>query len=45
MKSILQGCLLAALLSPALAGCTPNTFEWKEEILLHDGRKIIAERK
>jgi len=38
----LLGCLLALL--PALAGCTPSTFEWKEEILLHDGRKIIAQR-
>ncbi|WP_080767224.1 hypothetical protein [Xanthomonas citri] len=45
MKSIVHGCLSVSLLLPALAGCTPNTFEWKEEILLHDGRKIIAERK
>jgi len=39
----LLGCLLALL--SALAGCTPSTFEWKEEILLHDGRKIIAQRE
>jgi len=39
----LLGCLLALL--PALAGCTPSTFEWKEEILLHDGRKIVAQRE
>ncbi len=45
MKPIWHGCLSVALLLPALAGCTPNTFEWKEEILLHDGRRIIAERK
>ncbi|MDA8454341.1 hypothetical protein M4R22_06170 [Acidovorax sp. GBBC 3334] len=45
MKPIWHVCLSVSLLLPALAGCTPNTFEWKEEILLHDGRKIIAERK
>lgn len=45
MKTIWHGCLSVSLLLPALAGCTPNTFEWKEEILLHDGRRIIAERK
>ncbi len=41
--------LAVSLLILAGAACseksTPqNTFEWKEEILLHDGRKIIAER-
>lgn len=45
MKSLVHGCLSVLLLLLALAGCTWNTFEWKEEILLHDGRKIIAERE
>ena len=41
--------LAVSLLILAGSACseksTPqNTFEWKEEILLHDGRKIIAER-
>ncbi|MFD1841404.1 hypothetical protein [Paracidovorax cattleyae] len=45
MELILRRCFALVLLLPALASCTPNTFEWKEEILLHDGRRIIAERK
>jgi hypothetical protein len=36
--------LILLLLIPLAAACGPTKLEWKEEILLHDGRKIIAER-
>lgn len=36
-----MGCLLAFL--PMLGACD-STFKWKEEIRLHDGRIVIAER-
>lgn len=45
MPVILQKLFAAAMLVPAISACSPNTLEWKEEILLHDGRKIIADRK
>ena len=28
-----------------LAGCGPDVAKWKEEVLLHDGRMIVIERK
>jgi hypothetical protein len=37
--------LSTALALPMLAACSvKEPFDWKEEILLHDGRKVIAER-
>jgi hypothetical protein len=42
-----QGMLIAALSIPLLAACSDKAFapfDWKEEIQLHDGRKVIAER-
>lgn len=39
--------LIPALSMPLLAACSGKAFEpfdWKEEIQLHDGRKVIAER-
>jgi hypothetical protein len=46
---IKQALLLIALILPLLSACSPQaakekTFDWKEEIQLHDGRKIIVER-
>ncbi len=38
---------MAMLALPILQACDPakpKTFDWKEEILLHDGRKVIADR-
>lgn len=47
-SSILKSALLLiTLMLPMLAACSNKAFEpfdWKEEILLHDGRKVIAER-
>ena len=40
-KSKWTGCFLALL--PMLGACD-STFKWKEEIRLHDGRIVIAER-
>ena len=35
---------LVLTLLPAVAACGPRTHEWKEELVLHDGKKIIATR-
>jgi len=32
------------ILTCSLLGACGNTFTWQEEVLLHDGRKIIVER-
>lgn len=38
--------LILALSSLSLGGCaTASSTSWKEEVLLHDGRKMIVERK
>jgi hypothetical protein len=42
-----QALLITALSIPFLAACSDKAiapFDWKEEIQLHDGRKVIAER-
>lgn len=40
------GALMLALSSLSLGGCaTASSISWKEEVLLHDGRKIIVQRK
>ncbi|CAN7482513.1 hypothetical protein [Polaromonas sp. LjRoot131] len=37
---------IAALATTLLAACSgTDTIEWKEEVLLHDGRMIVIERK
>jgi hypothetical protein len=47
IKLLKQSLLIAALSIPLLASCSDKAFapfDWKEEIQLHDGRKVIAER-
>jgi len=34
-----------ALATALLTACGTDTIEWKEEVLLHDGRMIVVERK
>jgi hypothetical protein len=36
---------LAACATALLTACGTDTIEWKEELLLHDGRMIVVERK
>jgi hypothetical protein len=36
---------LAIIAASMSAGATASSISWKEEVLLHDGRKIIVERK
>jgi hypothetical protein len=36
---------LAACATALLTACGTDTIEWKEEVLLHDGRMIVVERK
>jgi hypothetical protein len=35
---------MALILGVSMSACATNTFTWKEEVLLHDGSKIIVER-
>jgi hypothetical protein len=35
---------LVLTLGVSMSACATNTFIWKEEVLLHDGKKIIVER-
>jgi len=36
---------IATTIAMLLAACGTDTIEWKEEVLLHDGRMIVVERK
>src|SRR5450830_674898 len=45
MKSTVYGWLCIFFLILGYVIYCPSTFKWKEEVLLHDGRKIIVERK
>lgn len=35
---------LALILGASLTACGASSTEWKEEVLLHDGSKIVVER-
>lgn len=41
---IFEPALLVLILVVVISACETNTYTWKEEVLLHDGGKIIAER-
>ncbi len=46
-RSLLQLCRMISLLltlGVSMNACATSTFTWKEEVLLHDGRKIVVER-
>lgn len=46
-RSLLQLCKMISLvltLGVSMNACATSTFTWKEEVLLHDGKKIIVER-
>jgi len=45
MKKMIFGLIGITFLVLAYIIFCPSVFRWKEEVLLHDGRKIIAERK
>jgi hypothetical protein len=41
---ILKNSLLSITLGVAMSACTAGVNTWKEEVLLHDGSKILVER-
>lgn len=46
-RSLFQLCKMISLvltLGVSMNACATSTFTWKEEVLLHDGRKIVVER-
>lgn len=46
-RSLLQLCKMISLvltLGVSMNACATSTFTWKEEVLLHDGKKIVVER-
>ncbi|MBH0192511.1 MAG: hypothetical protein HP492_12350, partial [Nitrospira sp.] len=46
-RSLLHLCKMISLvltLGVSMNACTTSTFTWKEEVLLHDGMKIVVER-
>jgi len=45
MKKMIFGLISIIFLVLLYVIFFPSVFRWKEEVLLHDGRKIIAERK
>ncbi|MEQ6343033.1 MAG: hypothetical protein M3A44_15640 [Gammaproteobacteria bacterium] len=44
MLRIIRTVGLILALGASMSACAKSTFAWKEEVLLHDGRKIIVER-
>lgn len=44
MPRIIMVIGLILTLGASMSACAKNTFAWKEEVLLHDGGKIIVER-
>jgi hypothetical protein len=46
-RSLLRLCKTISLvltLGVSMSACATSTFTWKEEVLLHDGKKIVVER-
>ena len=44
MSRIIMTIGLILTLGASMSACAKNTFSWKEEVLLHDGSKIIVKR-
>ena len=44
LLKILRSIGLVLVIGVGMSACVPNTYTWKEEVLLQDGGKLIAER-
>lgn len=44
LSRVIRHCVAIALLASCVVACSASTSAWKEEVRLHDGRKMVVER-